>query len=91
MLVMQLLENLIIEEDIKLITESLIQKAYNEAREEMSNLISEYIKEIKTKEHLRDVIYRMASKEPQVLDANSLSAYDAQTGHQTRSTSGHPS
>jgi len=51
---------------------TLIQKAYNEAREEMSDLISEYIKEIKTKEHLHDVIYRMASKESQVLDANSL-------------------
>jgi AAA+ ATPase superfamily predicted ATPase len=72
MLVMQLLENLVIEEDIKLITDSFIIKAYNEAREEMSDLISEYIKEIKTKEHLHDVIYRMASGEPQVLDSNSL-------------------
>ena len=72
MLVMQLLENLVIEEDIKLIIDSFITKAYNEAREEMSDLISEYIKEIKTKEHLHDVIYRMASGEPQVLDSNSL-------------------
>jgi len=38
----------------------------------MSDLISEYIKEIKTKEHLHDVIYRMASGESQILDANSL-------------------
>lgn len=72
MLVMQLLESLVLQEDVKLIKEILINRAYNEAKEELGDLISEYIKEIKTKEHLHDVIYRMASKEPQILDTNSI-------------------
>jgi len=72
MLIMQHIENLANEKDIKLISADLIENAYDEAREEMRDLVGEYIKEIKTKEHLHDVIYRMASKESQILDANSL-------------------
>jgi len=72
MLVMQHLENLVNEQELKLISKTLIQKAYSEAKDEMKDLVSEYIKEIKTKEHLHDVIYRMASGEAQILDANLL-------------------
>jgi AAA+ ATPase superfamily predicted ATPase len=72
MLVMQLLESLVNEKELKLITEDIVKEAYSEAKDEMQDLVSEYIKEIKTKEHLHDVIYRMANKEVQILDANSL-------------------
>jgi hypothetical protein len=72
MLTMQFLEAIALEKDIKLIDGATIEKAYIGARDEVSDLINEYIKEIKTKEHLHDVIYRMANGEPQILEANSL-------------------
>lgn len=72
MLVMQMLETIALELDIKLIDKTVSNRAYDEAREEMGDLINEYIKEIKSKEHLHDVIYRMANSEPQILEPSSL-------------------
>ena len=71
-MVMQNLEYIAKDMDIKLLKSSDIQKAYEEALEESSDLLGEYIKEISTKEHLHDVIYRMANNENQILEAKSI-------------------
>lgn len=72
MMVMQNIEILSMDKDLKLIKEEDIDSAYVRAFEELSDLISEYLKEIKSKEHLHDVIYRIARKEKQVLSPGSL-------------------
>lgn len=72
MLVMLIIESMAIEKQVLVIKQELIEDAYTEAMEEMGDLIAEYLKEIKTKEHLHDVIYRMANGEDQVLESSSL-------------------
>lgn len=67
-MVMQNLEFQVKSDSIILIKQEHINKAYHNAVGEMNDLISEYIKEIKTKEHLHDVIYRMANNEEQILE-----------------------
>ncbi|SMP85898.1 Predicted ATPase, AAA+ ATPase superfamily [Epsilonproteobacteria bacterium SCGC AD-308-P11] len=71
-MVMQNLELQLDTMDIELFRKDNIDAAYNEAFEECNDLISEYIKEINQKEHLHDVIYRMANNEPQELDSKSI-------------------
>jgi len=72
MLVMQFIESMASREDVKLIKKELVELAYEKAHEELQDLINEYLKEIKTKEHLHDVIYRLANGEKQVLEPSSL-------------------
>lgn len=72
MLVMIIIESLTEEKEVLIIDQDLIEHAFAEAMEEMGDLISEYLKEIKTKEHLHDVIYRIANGEEQVLEPSSL-------------------
>ena len=72
MLVLSSLELFVIEDETVIIKQEHIDKAYDEAFDEMSGLINEYLRDIKSKEHLHDVIYRMANNEEQVLEASSL-------------------
>jgi AAA+ ATPase superfamily predicted ATPase len=71
-LVMQNIEILSQQKELKFLTTQDLEEAYMRAFEELSDLINEYLKEIKSKEHLHDVIFRMARGENQLLDANSL-------------------
>lgn len=87
MLVMQYIESMAERKELKLIDKKLINSAYEKAYEELMDLISEYLKEIKTKEHLHDVIYRLANNEKQVLEPSSLRqkrAYLVDMGYITR-------
>ncbi len=72
MMVMQNIEIISMDKELPLITKEDINEAYEMALDEMGDLISEYLKEIKSKEHLHDVIYRMANNEIQELSPNSL-------------------
>ncbi len=72
MMVMQNIEMLSLDKETKLISKNDIHEAYDRAFEELSDLISEYLKEIKSKDHLHDVIYRTARNEEQVLSPSSL-------------------
>ena len=71
-LTMQNLEIIMYSEDIKLVKKEHIEKAYTRAFEELQDLIVEYTKEIQTKEHLYDVIYRLATNQKQILDSKSI-------------------
>jgi AAA+ ATPase superfamily predicted ATPase len=71
-LVMEILEQYTEREKITVIQNQHCTNAYNEALEEIDDLITEYLKEIKSKEHLHDVIYRIANKEEQTLEPSSL-------------------
>ena len=72
MMVMENLESIAEEHKPFIIKEEHTKQAFEEALEEMGDLISEYLKEIKSKEHLHDVLYRMANDEEQVLSSASL-------------------
>ncbi len=72
MLVLQMVEFKMLDEDIKTITQAIIDECYQAAQEEMHDLVMEYLKEMRTKEHLHDVIFRMANNQKQVLDPSSL-------------------
>lgn len=72
MLVMQYIELLMDDEDIKTVTQKIVDEAYERAREETSDLVNEYIRDIRSKEHLHDVIYRTANAQNQVLESSSL-------------------
>ncbi len=72
MMVMQNIEIISMDKELPSITKEDIDDAYERALDEMSDLISEYLKEIKSKDHLHDVIYRTAREEVQDLNANSL-------------------
>lgn len=72
MLVLQMIEFKMLDEDIKTITQTIIDHCYQAAQEEMHDLVMEYLKEIRTKEHLHDVIFRMANNQKQILDPSSL-------------------
>jgi AAA+ ATPase superfamily predicted ATPase len=72
MLVLQTIELHMQDQDIKTITEEIVNSCYEDARSEMNDLVMEYLKEIRNKEHLHDVIFREANKEKQVLEASSL-------------------
>ena len=72
MLVLQMIEFTMADEDIKTVTQKIIDQCYRMAQAEMRDLVMEYLKEIRTKEHLHDVIYRMANGQKQVLDPSSL-------------------
>jgi len=72
MLVLQMLEFKMLDENVKMITEEIIKECYKNAQDEMQDLVMEYLKEIRTKEHLHDVIFRMANNQKQILDASSL-------------------
>jgi len=54
------------------IKQDLVDEAYSEAQMEMNDLVNEYLKEIKNKEHLHDVIYRIANAEKQILEPRLL-------------------
>ena len=72
MLVLSIIESKMLAEKIIIIDQGIIEQAFEDAVEEMSDLMSEYLKEIRTKEHLHDVIYRMANNEEQILESSSL-------------------
>lgn len=72
MLVMSALEEVITQDAISIIKDEHIEKAYFNAHVEMNEVIDEYIIDIKKKEHLYDVIYRIANDEPQILEPSSL-------------------
>ncbi len=72
MLVMGIIESKMMDTHKMMIDQAIIDEAYEEALEEMGDLISEYLKEIRTKEHLHDVLFRMANGEEQVLEPSSL-------------------
>lgn len=72
MMVMQNIEIQSMQKDLQLITSKEIETAYTRAFEELSDLISEYLKEIKSKDHLHDVIYRTVRNQRQVLSPGSL-------------------
>ncbi len=72
MLVLQMIEFTMADEDIKTVTQDIIDRCYKMAQSEMRDLVMEYLKEIRTKEHLHDVIYRMANNQEQILDPSSL-------------------
>lgn len=72
MLVMQYIELLMNDEEVKTITQRVVDEAYERAKEESSDLVNEYIRDIRSKEHLHDVIYRTANNQEQILDASSL-------------------
>ena len=72
MLVLQMIEFTMADEDIKTVTQDIIDRCYKIAQSEMRDLVMEYLKEIRTKEHLHDVIYRMANNQEQILDPSSL-------------------
>ena len=72
MLVMGILEQKISAEEIIVIKKEHLDAAYEDALEEMNDLISEYLKEIKSKEHLHDVLYRIAKNENQILESSLL-------------------
>ena len=72
MLVMGIIESKMMDTQKIMIDQAIINEAYEEALEEMGDLISEYLKEIRTKEHLHDVLFRMANGEEQVLEPSSL-------------------
>ena len=72
MLVMGIIESKMMDMQKMMIDQVIIDAAYEEALEEMGDLISEYLKEIRTKEHLHDVLFRMANGEEQVLEPSSL-------------------
>ncbi len=72
MMVMQNLELHVEQKELKLIKQEEIETAYESAYEELLDLIGEYTKEIQTKEHLYDVIYRLANKQKQALDNKSI-------------------
>lgn len=72
MLVMGIIESKMMDNQKMMIDQAIIDEAYEEALEEMGDLISEYLKEVRTKEHLHDVLFRMANGEEQVLEPSSL-------------------
>jgi len=72
MIVMQNLERLAKNKELTMIDKDLLDTAYEEAYEEMQDLIAEYLSEIRSKEHLHDVIYREANNEAQVLGSSAL-------------------
>ena len=72
MLVLQMIEFTMVDEDIKIVTQEIIERCYKMAQVEMRDLVMEYLKEIRTKEHLHDVIYRMANNQEHLLDPSSL-------------------
>lgn len=71
-LVLSTLEEVIERSGLTVIKEQMIDKAYSDAQAEMEDVIDEYIIDIKKKEHLYDVIYRIANNEPQILEPSSL-------------------
>lgn len=72
MLVMGIIESKMMDNQKMMIDQAIIDESYEEALEEMGDLISEYLKEVRTKEHLHDVLFRMANSEEQVLEPSSL-------------------
>ena len=72
MLVLQMIEFAMRDEDIKTVTKEIIEECYQAAQLEMHDLVMEYLKEIRTKEHLHDVIFRMANNQKQILDPSAL-------------------
>ena len=72
MLVMGIIESKMMDNQKMMIDQAIIDESYEEALEEMGDLISEYLKEVRTKEHLHDVLFRMANGEEQVLEPSSL-------------------
>ena len=72
MLVLQNIEHKMLDLDTQIITQEIVDISYGEVQEEMSDLVIEYLKEIRQKEHLHDVIYREANKEAHVLEPSSL-------------------
>lgn len=72
MLVMQNIERMAMAKSLKMVDQPLLDAAYEEAYAEMQDLITEYLCEIRSKEHLHDVLYRHANGEAQVLSSSSL-------------------
>ncbi len=72
MLVMQNIERHAMGMDLKLIKKEDIDNAFLDALDELEDLMDHYISELQSKEHLYDVIYRLANNEDQVLESRSL-------------------
>lgn len=72
MLVMQNIERRAIAMELKLVKKEDIEEAFMDALDEMEDLIDHYISELQSKEHLYDVVYRLANGEDQILEARSL-------------------
>ncbi len=72
MLVMQNVERRAMHMDIRLIKKEDIEQAFNDALDELEDLMDHYISELQAKEHLFDVIYRLANNEKQILDSRLL-------------------
>lgn len=71
-LILSILEGIVEDEKIFVIKQNNINDAYMYAQEEMEDVVEEYLVDIKKKEHLLDVIYRIANNEPQILEPSSL-------------------
>ncbi len=72
MVVMQNLYYIALEKDIKTVTSDDIEMAYEAGYEEVLDLVEEYVREIKSKKHFHDVIYRLANGLPQRLKGPAL-------------------
>lgn len=72
MLVMQNIYYLALELDLKIVSDAMMDEAYDNAYFETTDLIEQYIHEIKTKKHNYDVLYRLARKEEQELTGSRL-------------------
>ncbi len=72
MLVLSIIELKLLSTKKMLVNQELVCEAYKEAQEEMNDLVNEYLKDIKNKGHLHDVIYRIANHEEQILEPRLL-------------------
>ncbi len=72
MMVMQNIYYMALDQDIKLIDDALLDKAYEDALAEAGDLINQYISEIKSKRHNYDVLYRLIRNEEQELSGTRL-------------------
>ncbi len=72
MMVMQNIYYISLEKEIKSISKKDIDKAYENAFEEMQDLLDQYIVEISNKKNYYDVLYRLVRKEKQILDHSAL-------------------
>jgi len=78
MLVMQTLYFMTLENNRKLIKGEDALTAFNKAYYEQIDLITQYVSEMKTRKNYHDVMYRMARKEEQILNPQSL--YQVKSG-----------
>ena len=61
-----------LEKDIKSINKIDIDMSYENAFDEMQDLLDQYIVDIGTRKHYHDVLYRLANEESQMLGHSAL-------------------